>query len=343
LPATARLAPAKLNLALHVTGSRADGFHLLESLVVFTRFGDRVEIAEAEADGFAVEGPFAKDVPADASNLVLRARDRLRVLSETTAPSGPLHHASHGPPPPLRRGGSEGAAGLDLDPPPFTGEGDRRRRWKGLVAPPVSMRLTKNLPVASGVGGGSSDAAATLKALAELWGIETAALESVATELGADVPMCLAGSPLIAKGIGHETTTLPDFPPLPLVLINPGVAVSTPNVFRALTSRENPPMPPLPSAPDFAALVEWLGKTRNDLQAPAMQIAPGIGEALTAMTDTGAAFARMSGSGATCFGLFERVEDAEKAAAAMRRMQPGWFVVSTLSTASGETFDGETR
>jgi len=335
----ARLAPAKINLALHVTGRRADGYHLLDSLVVFTRFGDRVEIAEAAADGFAVHGSFASEVPADASNLVLRARDRLRAFVEA-APERPHHHASHGPPPPLRRGGPRTAAGLDLDLPPFTGEGDRQRRWRGRTSP-VAIRLTKNLPIASGVGGGSSDAAAALNVLASLWDIDPSTINTVAAELGADVPMCLAGHPLLARGIGHELTPLTSLPALPLVLVNPGVAISTPEVFRALMSRENPPLPPLPAERSFAALVEWLAATRNDLQTPAARIAPIIAEALAALRTSGAAFARMSGSGATCFGLFESMDQAEAAATAIRRTRPGWFVVSTASTASGETFDGQ--
>jgi 4-diphosphocytidyl-2-C-methyl-D-erythritol kinase len=294
----ARLAPAKINLALHVTGRRADGYHLLESLVVFTRFGDRVEIAEAEADRFDVDGPFAKDVPADVGNLVLQARDRLRSLLVAST----------------------------------TQERE---------TPTVAIRLTKNLSVASGVGGGSSDAAATLQALASLWDIEQATIDTVAAELGADVPMCLAAYPLVAKGIGHDVTPLPDFPALPLVLINAGLAISTPEVFRALTSRENAPLPPLASKLTVPALIQWLRATRNDLETPAVQLAPIIADSLAALLGGGAAFARMSGSGATCFGLFDSLEQAEAAAAAIRRTRPGWFVVSTASTASGETFDGE--
>lgn len=286
----ARHAPAKINLALHVTGRRADGYHLLESLAVFTRFGDRVSASASRDDSFTVSGPTAGAVPADGDNLVLQARDRLR--------------------------------------------GNRKRQ-------PVALTLEKNLPAASGVGGGSSDAAAALKALARHWDIETdsALITQIARDLGADVPMCLAARPLIARGIGHDIEPLGRFPALQLVLVNPGVAVSTPDVFRALSSRANPPLIPLPDGPDFNAVLAWLAATRNDLETPAMAIVPAIANALAALRRGGAAFARMSGSGATCFGIFETGARARQAAAAISAGEPTWFVTPTRTTASGERFD----
>lgn len=276
----ARYAPAKINLALHVTGRRADGYHLLDSLVVFTRFGDRIEVTEAEEDSFAVDGPFAAEVPVDGSNLVLRARDAL------------------------------------------TREG------------PVAIRLTKNLPISSGIGGGSSDAAAVLAALGEIWGVQGETLEEAARSLGADVPMCLRAQPLIARGIGHEIKALADFPPLALVLVNPGVAVSTPEVFAALSERDNLPLPPLPKAIDFHSLRNWLETTRNDLEPAARSIAPAIGVASKALDRAGSGLTRMSGSGATCFGLFETGNVAKRAAAAIRARNPDWFVAATRSLSS---------
>ena len=278
--AYAEHAPAKINLALHVTGRRADGYHLLESLAVFTELGDRVSVAPAAEDSFSVTGPFAAHVPLDDGNLVIRARDALRALASA-------------------------------------------------AATPVAISLDKNLPVASGIGGGSSDAAATMRALARLWGIDTD-LAALGLRLGADVPMCLAARPLVARGIGEvlEEVTLP---PLPLVLVNPGVAVSTPDVFRALTSRENPPLPPLPAAPGVAAVAAWLHAARNDLEAPAKALAPLISDVLDRLSGSGALFARMSGSGATCFGLFDSSEAAARSADALRRDQPGWYVAATAS------------
>ena len=286
----ARDAPAKVNLALHVTGRRADGYHELESLAVFTRYGDRISVRANGRDSIAVSGRFADAVPDDASNLVARARERLR---------GALHRHE-----------------------------------------PVSIELEKNLPVASGIGGGSSDAAAALAALSRLWNLQpNDELTRIAAELGADVPMCLAARPLIARGIGHEIETIADFPILHVVLANPGVAISTPDVFRALSSRDNPPLPALSGKPDFGTVLSWLEATRNDLQEAALALTPAIGLSLEALAASGAAFARMSGSGATCFGIFDTEAAASRAAAAIAGQQPSWFVVSTRSTASGESFD----
>ncbi|TPN65858.1 4-(cytidine 5'-diphospho)-2-C-methyl-D-erythritol kinase [Mesorhizobium sp. B1-1-1] len=278
-------APAKINLALHVTGRRDDGYHLIESLAVFTRFGDRMEIALAERDDFSVSGRYAPDVPVDGSNLVLRARDALR---QAAGPRG---------------------------------------------TPPVAIKLEKNLPVASGVGGGSSDAAAVLRGLAAGWqlDIDDAALARIGLSLGADIPMCLAARPLIARGIGEVLSIVPDFSALGLVLVNPGKAVSTADVFNALSRRDNEALPPLPRVVDFHSLRNWLEITRNDLEPAARAIEPAIGKALSVLNKAGAGFARMSGSGATCFGLFETGNVAKRAAADIRARQPDWFVAATRS------------
>lgn len=287
-----RLAPAKINLALHVTGRRADGYHLLESLSVFTHFGDRLEIEPAAADSFCVSGAYGAGLPEDDGNLVLRARNLLRNTAGTTAP-------------------------------------------------PVAIRLRKNLPASSGVGGGSSDAAAALRALCRLWGIDPRddAVRGVASALGADVPMCLAARPLVARGIGHDIAPLPSFPALPVVLVNPGVSVSTPAVFSRLASRDNPPLPPLPRFADADAVVRWLARTRNDLETPALALAPEIDAARAALDNTGARFSRMSGSGATCFGVFASTDAAAGAAERIRRDRPGWFVEATHTMAAGEFED----
>jgi 4-diphosphocytidyl-2-C-methyl-D-erythritol kinase len=279
-------APGKINLALHVVGRRDDGYHLIETLTVFTRFGDRLTIESAEADSFSATGPFAGDVPAgEEDNLVITARDRLRAAF-------PLADC-----------------------------------------PPVAIRLEKNMPIASGLGGGSSDAAATLLALASVWGLSVtkAELAKLGPALGADVPMCVAAKPLIASGIGERITVLKDFPPLSLVLVNPGVPVPTATVFRALREYENPGLPPLPEPLTLDTLVEWLGTTRNDLEETARSIAPEIDEALHEIGMAGALAARMSGSGATCVGVFAREAQAEAAAQHIRSQRPGWFVVATQS------------
>ena len=285
--ATSAFAPAKINLALHVTGRRADGYHSIETLAVFTRFGDRVEVADAERDHFAVSGRYASDVPSDGGNLVIKARDALR----------------------LHCGSSVG---------------------------PASISLQKNLPVASGIGGGSSDAAAVLRALVPLWrlSLNDAELARIGLMLGADLPMCLAGQPLLARGVGDDITPVPGFPALGLVLVNPGVAVSTPQVFANLQSPENGALPKLPATIDFHSLRNWLDITRNDLEPAATVMAPAIGAAKSALDRAGSGFTRMSGSGATCFGLFETGNVAKRAAAVIRGRHPDWFVAATRSLAS---------
>ncbi len=286
--AVVEAAPAKINLALHVVGRRGDGFHLLESLSVFTAFGDSVSVRPAAHDSFAVAGPYAGEVPAGAENLVLRARDALRAVSGEAADGG------------------------------------------------VAIALTKNIPVMSGVGGGSSDAAAALRALARLWGVEpdAAGLAAIGLSLGADVPMCLAARPLLARGIGEALEPLDPFPVLPMVLVNPRIRVATPHVFAALEARDNPPLPPLPASLDLAKLHDWLDHTRNDLMPAAMALEPSIADVLDALWNKRALFARMSGSGATCFGLFADTEAAARGAIAIARARPGWFVTATRTTAS---------
>ena len=291
-PAGFLAAAAKINLALHVVGRRADGYHLIESLTVFTRFGDRVAVEPSPEDRLVVSGRYSDDVPLDAGNLVIRARNALRA-----------HFGAEN-------------------------------------TPPVAILLEKNLPVASGMGGGSTDAAATLRALCSLWGqtLSTGELNRIGLALGADVPMCLAAQPLLARGIGEELAPVADFPPLGLVLVNPGVPIQTTDVFAALDRRDNPPLPPLPRAVDFHSLRNWLEATRNDMQRPAQSLQPQVNAALSALRKADAGFARMSGSGATCFGLYETGNVAKRAAQAIRSRHPDWFVAATRSIGS-ETGD----
>jgi len=285
-------APAKINLALHVTGRRADGYHLLESLVVFSSYGDRLRVEPAEADAFAVTGPFAEALQADESNLVLRARDLLR------------------------------------------------RHFRKAAEQPVALKLEKKLPIASGIGGGSSDAAAALGLLARFWGIDIDAeeLKALGLQLGADVPMCLSARPLLARGIGEVLEPLESFPSLPVLLVNPGLPLSTPAVFAALMRRDNPPLPALRHAGGIAEAADWLRGTRNDLEAPALSLAPQIGGVLSLLRSEGALTARMSGSGATCFGIFQTQGEAVRAGEAIAAREPGWFVRATATTASTPEF-----
>ncbi|WP_091881000.1 4-(cytidine 5'-diphospho)-2-C-methyl-D-erythritol kinase [Phyllobacterium sp. OV277] len=276
------IAPAKINLALHVTGRRDDGYHLLDSLVVFARFGDRLDVTKAAVDSFTISGPYGADLPGDESNLVLKARDALR----------------HNYP-------------------------DK--------ATPVAIHLEKYLPIASGIGGGSSDAAAALRALTALWDVEATLIELAALglPLGADVPMCLHGEALIARGIGEDIERIAAFPRLPMVLVNNGVTVSTPQVFSALSRRDNPPLPALPLRMGPGDVCTYLAQTDNHLFAATQKLAPSINASMQALRETNPLLARMSGSGGTCFAIYADDEMAEAAATRLHQNQPDWFVVAT--------------
>lgn len=280
-------APAKINLALHITGRRSDGYHLIESLVVFARVGDCLWAEPATEDSFSVIGPFAGQLCEPEGNLVLKARDLLR------------------------------------------------RHFGAPAQKPVALRLQKNLPVASGIGGGSSDAAAALGLLARYWGISSDAedLARIGLELGADVPMCLAGRPIVARGIGEALEPAVSMPSLPLLLVNPGRPLETRAVFAALLRRDNDGLPPFGRCQGPAEAARWLHATRNDLEAPALSLLPEIGAVLGLLKSRGALLSRMSGSGATCFGIFEDIEAAERAGAEIARERPGWFVRATTTAA----------
>lgn len=288
-------APAKINLALHAVGQRADGYHLLDSLVTFAAdvdagrstthapAGDRLGFASAEKDGFSISGRFGEGLSSDpdatAQNLVLKARDMLRNALEA----------------------------------------------KGMAAPPVAIHLQKNLPIASGIGGGSADAAATLRGLLRLWNatLSETELSALALLLGADVPMCLTSRPLAARGIGEDITILDTMPSFAILLGNPLRGVSTPDIFRRLTTKNNPAIAPLTQ--DWHADLIAL---RNDLEPPARSLVGEIAALSDMIAAEGAWLTRMSGSGATCFGLFDTSEGASLAAANLQRQRPDWYFVA---------------
>ncbi len=277
----ASLAPAKVNLYLHVAPVQPDGYHPLASLMVFADIGDEVRAEPADALSLAVEGPFGAGLSAGEDNLVLRAARALL-----------------------------GAAGC--------GQGAR-------------LVLDKRLPVAAGLGGGSSDAGAALRLLRRLLqlDVDDAALQAVAEGLGADGAACLWGRAATAEGRGEILSEAPPLPRLPAVLVNPGVPSPTGAVYRAydalggLGDAVRPAAPPLP---DARAVADWLAGLRNDLEGPALGLEPRIGlalEALSAAPET--LLARMSGSGATCFALCADDDAAEGLAARLARDNPSWW------------------
>ena len=265
------LAPAKVNLSLHVTGRRADGYHLLDSLVVFADMGDRLVLEAGEMLSLAVSGMFAAGVPTDERNLVWRA-----------------------------------AAGAG---------------WRGHID------LQKNLPHGAGIGGGSSDAGAVLRMLVAE-GTELPA--DLALSLGADVPVCTLGQATRMRGIGEDLTPVA-LPPLPVLLVNPGVAVPTGAVFSALASRDNAPMPEhIPAFDGVADCAAWLATQRNDLQPAACAVAPEIETVLGNLRDSrDCLLARMSGSGSTCFAIYPTLKAAHFAAYQIGAEQPEWWCVAT--------------
>jgi len=200
------------------------------------------------------------------------------------------------------------------------------------IAGGAAITLTKNLPVASGIGGGSADAAAALRGLAGLWGLKLPQdeLRAVAAGLGSDVPVCVSSGAQWMEGRGERLTALDPLPAMAMVLINPGVSVATPKVFAALGARHGTGLPPPPQFAGAASLVAYLKDTANDLEAPARAIAPVIGEVLALLaSQPGARLARMSGSGATCFALFDGDDDATAAARAIGEAHPQWWAVTT--------------
>lgn len=193
---------------------------------------------------------------------------------------------------------------------------------------PMAITLVKSLPVSSGIGGGSADAAAAMRACLMQWGsthVSSAALDALALRLGSDVPVCFAGEPALIKGRG-ETVEPVDLPVLDAVLVNPGVAVSTAEVFAHHSPGSLEIMAANAVPKERGTFVKWLAGLRNDLEKPAIAIAPAIGEALKALSDAGARLARMSGSGATCFGIFPTQDDARDAAARIASTRRGWWV-----------------
>lgn len=275
-------APAKINLALHVTRRREDGYHDLESLIVFADIFDDLEAETADDDSLTISGPFSAGLGAGPTNLVLRAVAAFR------------------------------------------------ERWPDLSPRGLKLHLVKNLPVAAGIGGGSADAAAALRIMADLAprAVPVPELADLAAGLGADVPACLLSRPLVARGVGEILSPLPGFPQLYITLVNPGVAVATADVFRRLRAHDNYPLPALPEPLTRPAqLGLWLAETRNDLQPPAVKLVPEIGIIIEEMAELpGCMLARMSGSGATVFGLFGSEGQAHDAASQVRRLHPDYWV-----------------
>lgn len=277
------IAPAKLNLFLQVLGRNSDGYHQIESLTVFTQFGDRLEVTESPTISLQVEGPFADECGPLEANLVLRAAHALAALAPVPV----------------------GAA----------------------------LKLHKYLPAASGLGGGSSDAAAAIQLLIPLWDLrpEGKALTELALHLGADVPVCLHRRPAIMRGIGEQLSAAPTVPDCYVLLVNPRIALSTRAVFEKLDGRFSKAAQRFPRHVSSAKkLARLLAARNNDLQQPAIELVPEIQTVLDALArQNGCLLSCMSGSGSTCFGLFNNAEQMAIAAMTIRRDHPEYWQAQT--------------
>lgn len=281
------VAPAKVNLFLRLTGRRGDGYHLLDSLVVFAAAADTVAAAPAEDLALAVEGPFGAAL-AGADNLVLRAARALAA-----------------------------AAG---------------------IAPRARLTLTKRLPVAAGLGGGSADAAATLRALDRLWGLGLgpAGLAPIAAGLGADVPVCLAARPARVGGIGERLAPAPTLPRFGLLLANPGVPLATAAVFAAWRGSFAPPADLPAGWADAAAMAADLAPVGNALEPAARALCPAIAAVLDRLGGlAGVRLVGLSGSGPTCFALFDDEGATAAAAARLAAAEPGWWIAACAAGGDG--------
>jgi 4-diphosphocytidyl-2-C-methyl-D-erythritol kinase len=277
--AVAAFAAAKVNLYLHVTGRRADGYHLLDSLVAFPDIGDNLTAEPAAGLSLEIGGPEAASLAGEVrDNLVLRAA---RLLADHT-------------------GTARGAA----------------------------LHLEKNLPVAAGIGGGSSNAAAALRALTALWGLSIGeqALCDLAVRLGADLPSCLHAGPVWVGGIGERVEPAAGLPQAGIVLANPGKQLPTAAVFAARSGPFGEPRRFAPMPKDAVGLAQALGSRRNDLTRAAIDLVPEIGAVLARLVGLPEVLiARMSGSGPTCFALFRDRDRAERARSALSAAEPGWW------------------
>ena len=271
-------AAAKVNLTLRVGRARDDGYHPLDSLVLFADWGDTISVQAADGLTLSMSGEASRALANESSNLVLRAARALQVAA----------------------GQQTGAA----------------------------IHLEKHIPVSAGLGGGSADAAATLRALNRLWELDwpTEKLAQLALKLGADVPACLYSRPLRMRGIGEWIEMLGDVPPLFAVIVNAGIPVSTADVFKAFDAGH--PQPLMESEPALETLPDWLSGQPNDLQSAAISVAPDIARTLELIAATGEpSLVRMSGSGASCFGLYNSLGEARQAAGWLRAALPDWTIV----------------
>lgn len=292
----AQTAFAKVNLTLRVHDRRADGYHNLTSLVAFADYGDHMKVQANPEITAHINGPFASKL-ADMPEAELSFIKAAKLLKKHV-------QARHD------------------------------ARFDGVRLGGVRLEIEKNLPLAAGLGGGSSDAAAMLRALNALWelGFTDIELAEIGLELGSDVPVCVMSKPCFMRQRGERITPLAAFPACSIVLVNSGISMPTGPVFAALGRQQHDPIGALDCPTGFETLsdvVTYMKLQGNDLLEPACRIAPAIGEMIAQIEATQALISSMSGSGATCFGLYADPEAAHQAAVQLSNKYPEAFVVST--------------
>ena len=274
-------APVKINLSLQIIGRRNDGFHLLESLIVFADQGDELSVSTADSLTLKIKGPFAGSLSTDKNNLVIKAATLLADFHE--------------------------------------------------IRPKAHIELNKNIPIASGLGGGSADAAATLHALTKLWRlpISDQDLNKIAEQIGSDVPVCLNQKSAVMEGIGARIRRLGNLPKFGILLVNPNFPVSTQEVFRKYEANFSEPGSLNEIPKNRIAYLILLQTLQNDLTQASINTASEIKNILSVLNElNNQLLVRLSGSGGTCFALFENTKNAQEAAEKLNKKFPDWWIKS---------------
>lgn len=278
--------PAKINLYLHITGKRDDGYHLLDSLVAFTDIGDTIDISPSDHFRFKIDGPYAGYFSEEERHSTPNSKNIIVIALRTLS----------------------------------------RRMGKPLN---FSVKLTKNMPLASGIGGGSSNAASAIWGALRYWDVQLEAQEltNFMLEIGADVPVCYRCETVRMRDIGIPDKRPIEIPEIPIILVNPGKSAHTADIFKKFKASYKDMIDIPDQFRTSTELIGFLKQTDNALYAPALQTIPEIENVIhNIRMQTGCSLARMSGSGATCFGLFENEEQSITAFQKIKEANPDWWV-----------------
>jgi len=277
------IAPAKINLFLHVTGKRPDNYHLINSIFAFSEFGDKIKICESQKDELLITGEFSNQIEDSLDNLVFKTADIIREQYN--------------------------------------------------IEKPIKIHLEKNIPVGAGMGGGSSDAASTAKLLRKLWNLDIAdsELASLLLPIGADIPPCVHGKLSFISGIGEEIHSLALDNKLSILLVNPMIHITTADIFKMGIENYSTNIEISDIPKTEKELILWLQNKNNDLENNAIDLFPEVGNLINEISNLdNCMLARMSGSGSTCFGIFNNIDDAKNAANVIKDIYPDYWVVTSV-------------